>query len=332
MLGGVLLAAVAGGWFWLSGGRYVSSDNAYVHADLLLVSTDVAGVVQEIPVHEGQRVRAGDVLFRLDPAPFRFAVAGAEAKLRQTALSIEAMRQDYVRMQRDVAAQEAAVRLAQAQFDRYADLVRTSSVSRADYDQARFRLQQAQQQEAALRQQAQVQLARLGGNPDVAPQDHPEYQQAAAELDEARRRLERSVVRAPFDGVVTRVESLQPGQYLGAATPAFGLVGSDRVWVQVNPKETDLTWVKPGDPVTFTVDSYPGRTWHGTVASISPAAGGQFSVLPPQNTSGNWVKVVQRIPVRVRVQPDPDAPPLRAGMSVVATIDTGHRRTLADLF
>jgi membrane fusion protein (multidrug efflux system) len=332
MLLGVLVAAVVGGWAWLSGGRYVSSDNAYVRADLLLVSTDVSGVVQAIPVREGQQVRAGEVLFRLDPAPFRFAVAGAEAKLRQTALSIEAMKQDYLRMERDAAAQEAAVRLAQAQFDRYADLVRTSSVSRADFDQSRFRLDQAQQQLAALRQQAQVQLARLGGDPEIAPQNHPDFQQAAAELDEARRRLERAVVRAPFDAVVTRVESLQPGQYLEAGTPAFGLVGTGQVWVEVNPKETDLTWVKPGDPVTFTVDAYPGRNWRGVVDSISPATGAQFSVLPAQNTSGNWVKVVQRVPVRVRVEPEPDAPPLRAGMSVVARIDTGHRRTLADLF
>lgn len=332
MLAGVLLAALVGGWAWLTGGRYVSSDNAYVHADLLMVSTDVPGIVQEVPVREGQQVRAGQVLFRLDAAPFRFAVAAAEARLRQTDLAIEAMKQDYRRMLRDVAAQEAAVRLAQSRFDRYADLVRTNAVSRADYDQARFQLQQAEQQLEALRQQVQVQLARLGGNPEVAPEDHPDHQQAAAELAEARRRLERSVVRAPFDGVVTRVASLQPGQYLAAGTPAFGLVGTGQVWVEVNPKETELTWVKPGDPVSFTVDAYPGRTWHGVVETISPATGAQFSVLPPQNTSGNWVKVVQRVPVRVRVEPEADAPPLRAGMSVVATIDTGHQRTLADLF
>ncbi|MEO3474382.1 HlyD family secretion protein [Roseomonas sp. CAU 1739] len=332
MAAGVVAAIGAAGWGWLSGGRYVSSDNAYVHADLVLVSTDVAGIVRDVPVHEGQAVQAGEVLYRLDQQPFAIAVAGAEARLRQATLTIEAMRADLTRMQRDIAAQEAAVRLAQAQFERAQSLVSTSAVSRASYDDTRFHLQQAEQQLASLRQQAVVQQARLGGDPDQPVQSQPEVQQAQAALDEARRQLANSTVRAPFDGTVTRVEAVQPGLYLAAATPALGLVGSRNTWIEVNPKETDLTHVRPGDAVTFTVDAYPGRTWHGAVASISPATGAQFSVLPAQNTSGNWVKVVQRIPVRVQVDAEAAAPPLRAGMSVVATIDTGHRRSLSDLF
>ena len=332
MAAGVLAVLGVAGWMWLAGGRYVSSDNAYVHADMLMVSTDVAGIVRDVPVREGQAVKAGDVLYRLDPRPFEIAVAGAEARLRQAVLNIEAMRQDLTRMQRDVAAQEAAVDLAHAQFERAASLVTTNAVSRASYDDSRFRLQQAEQQLASLRQQVLVQQAKLGGDPDLPAERQPEVQQAQAALDEARRQLGHSTVRAPFDGVVTRVESVQPGLYLAAATPAMGLVGSGNVWVEVNPKETDLTHVRPGDAVTFTVDAYPGRAWRGTVASIAPATSAQFSVLPAQNSSGNWVKVVQRVPVRVQVQPEQGAPPLRAGMSVVASIDTGHRRSLADLF
>lgn len=332
MTAGVLAVLGVAGWMWLTGGRYVSSDNAYVHADLLMVSTDVAGIVRDVPVHEGQAVKAGDVLYRLDPRPFEIAVAGAEARLRQTVLTVEAMREDLVRMQRDVAAQEAAVDLAQAQFDRAARLVNTNAVSRASYDDARFRLRQAEQQLASLRQQVVVQQAKLGGHPETPAEGQPEVQQAQAALDEARRQLANSTVRAPFDGTATRVESVQPGLYLAAATPAMGLVGSGNVWVEVNPKETDLTHVRPGNPVTFTVDAYPGRTWRGRVASIAPATSAQFSVLPAQNSSGNWVKVVQRVPVRVQVEPEDGVPPLRAGMSVVASIDTGHRRSLADLF
>jgi membrane fusion protein (multidrug efflux system) len=332
MAAGVIAAIGAAGWGWLSGGRYVSSDNAYVHADLLMVSTDVAGIVRDVPVHEGQAVHAGEVLYRLDQQPFTIAVAGAEARLRQAILTVEAAREDILRMQRDIAAQEAAVRLAQAQFDRAQSLVATSAVSRASYDDTRFHLQQAEQQLGSLRQQLVVQQARLGGDPDQPIDRQPAVQQAQAALDEARRQLANSTVRAPFDGVVTRVESVQPGLYLAAAMPALGLVGSVNSWVEVNPKETDLTFVRAGNPVTFTVDAYPGRAWHGTVESISPATGAQFSVLPAQNTSGNWVKVVQRVPVRVSIAPDADAPPLRAGMSVVASIDTGHQRSLSDLF
>lgn len=329
---GILVAIGAAGWVWLTGGRYVSSDNAYVHADLLMVSTDVAGIVRDVPVHEGQAVKAGEVLYQLDPRPFEIAVAGAEARLREALLTVEAMRADLVRMDSDIAAQEAAVDLARAQYDRAASLVNTSAVSRASYDDTRFHLRQAEQELASLRQQAVVQRAKLGGDPDQPAERQPAVQQAQAALDEARRQLAHSTVRAPFDGIVTRVASVQPGLYLAAAAPAFGLVGTDDVWVEVNPKETDLTYVRPGDPVTFTVDAYPGRSWSGIVASIAPATGAQFSVLPAQNTSGNWVKVVQRVPIRVNVAPEAGAPPLRAGMSVVASIDTGHRRSLSDLF
>ncbi len=329
---GIVAAIGAASWGWLSGGRYVSSDNAYVHANLVLVSTDVAGIVRAVPVHEGEAVRAGDILYSLDQRPFEIAAAGAEARLQQATLTVGAMRQDLTRMQSDIAAQEAAVELARAQFERASSLVNSAAVSRASFDDARFGLQRAEQQLASLRQQAVVQRARLGGDPDQPVERQPEVQQAQAALDEARRQLANSTVRAPFAGIVTRVESVQPGLYLAAATPALGLVASDGAWVEINPKETDLTYVRPGNPVTFTVDAYPGRTWHGSIASISPATGAQFSVLPAQNTSGNWVKVVQRVPLRVQVAPDADAPPLRAGMSVVASIDTGHQRSLSDLF
>lgn len=332
MIGGIVIVAVISGIFWWVGGRYVSIDNAYVGANKLLVSTDVSGIVQDIAVREGQTVKTNDILFRLDPLPFQIALDRANAQLNQTKLTIEAMEQDYKRMQSDIAEQASQVKQAQAQFDRYSALIQDNNVSQANFDQARFALEAAQNSLQSLQQQAKSQLVKLGGSPDFPVTEHPQYKQVKADRDEAQRQLEHTTVRAPFDGVVTHTDSIQPGTYLAANTAAFGLVGDHGVWVDANPKETDLTYVKQGDPVTISVDTYPGRTWKGRVESISPASGASFSVLPAQNSSGNWVKVVQRIPVRISVDAAADDPILRTGMSVVVDIDTGHRRSLSELF
>ncbi len=332
MLGGILVVAVGSVVYWLQGGRYVSIDNAYVRAAKQTLSTDVSGVVAEVPVHEGQLVHKGDVLVRLDPQPFVIALAGAKASLTQVGLTMEAMKQDYQRMLRDISAKEAQVQLDQVVFDRRSNLVSRGDVSRSEYDAARFQLLSETRAVESLRLAAQVQVAKLGGKPDVDVTQTPEYLQAEAVVREARRKLDHSVITAPYTGVVTMVDSLQPGMYLIAGTAAFGMVSTEDVWVEANPKETQLTWVKPGDPVTVTVDTYPGHTWHGKVASIAPNSGSEFSVLPAQNSSGNWVKVVQRIPVRIHVDRTPDEPVLRSGMSVEASIDTKHTRKLSDLY
>lgn len=332
MLGGVLAVAVAALVYWVNGGRIVSIDNAYVRAAKLAVATDVSGIVQDVDVKEGEAVKRGQVLFRLDPRPFQIALDGAKANLAQVALSIDAMKRDYQRMLRDVQAKEAQVQSDQAAFDRYASLVKGGGVTRADYDDARFRLASNKAAVEALKEQALVQLARLGGHADADPASLPQYLEAKARVDEAQRQLDHTVVKAPFAGVVTQVEQIQPGQYLAAATAAFGLVSTERVWVEASPKETELTYVKPGDTVDVTVDTYPGRSWKGVVQSIAPNSGSEFSVLPAQNASGNWVKVVQRIPLRVQLERHPGDPELRAGMSVEVDIDTGHVRHFSDLF
>jgi membrane fusion protein, multidrug efflux system len=338
MLGGILVALVVAGTLWLRSGRWVSADDAYVRAAKLMVTTDVSGIVTSVDVHEGQLVKQGQVLFRVDPRQFQAALDSAKAQLAQVGLSVEAMKQDYQRMLKDIEAQQSQVQLDQANYDRYAALIRTDVVSKANYDQARFTLAADKNKLESLKQQAQVQLARLSGNPDLPVEEHPLYRQMQAQVDEAQRQLEHTTVRAPFDGIVTQVDSLQPGTYLVSQTAALtntgavALVSTDRVWVDANLKETDLTHVKPGDHAEISVDSYPGRTWAGTVKSISPGTGSEFSILPAQNASGNWVKVVQRVPVRVHIDYKPGDPILRAGMSVVVSIDTGHRRSLAELF
>jgi len=331
MLGGILVVAVASGAYWLNGGRYVSIDDSYVRAAKETIATDVSGIVAAVPVREGQRVKKGDILLKLDPRQFQIALDGAKANLGGIGSDLDAMKVDYQRMLREVEVKQALVQSDQASFDRYANLVKSGGVTRADYDNARFQLAANQQSVIALKTMAEVQLAKLGGNPYVDIHTMAAYRQAQARVDEAQRQLDHSVIYAPFDGVVTQVDTVQPGMYLAASTAAFGIISTDDVWVEANPKETELTWVKPGDPVVVTVDTYPGRSWKGVVASIAPNSGSEFSVLPAQNTSGNWVKVVQRIPVRIRVERKPGDPELRAGMSVETTIDTGHRRTLGDL-
>ncbi len=331
MIGGIVAVATVSFFYWLHGGRYVSIDNAYVRAAKVAVATDVSGTVTEVSVREGQVVRKGDVLFRINPRKFEIAVEGAKARMAEVALSLRAMKVDYQRMLRDIEAKQAQVQSDEAAYERYANLVRGGSVTRADYDEAKFRLAANRAVLASLKELAQVQLARLGGDPEVDVTTMPQYLLAKSQVDEAQRQLDDTVFTAPFNGVATQVESLQPGMYLASATPAFGLVSHERVWVEASPKETDLTHVKMGDPVTVTVDTYPGRTWTGVVESIAPASGAEFSVLPAQNASGNWVKVVQRIPLRVRVERKPGDPDLRAGMSVVVSIDTGHVRHVSDL-
>lgn len=338
MLGGIAVVALGAGYAWLTGGRYVSTDDAYVRADKLMVSTDVSGIVTDVDVKEGQQVNAGQVLFRVDPRQYEIALRNAQANLDETRLTLESMKVDYQRMASDIAAADATVQNDQATFDRYAVLVKdAAAVSRAAYDQARFTLETDRAKLDSIRQQASVLLAKLGGKADFDVGQHPLYLQARASLDEAQRQLDHATVRAPFAGTVTEVDSLQPGLYLVAATAALtnqgavGLISSEDMWVEANVKETDLTFLKAGDTVDVTIDAYPGHSWTGTVGSIAPASGAEFSVLPAQNASGNWVKVVQRVPVRILIKHEKDDPVLRAGMSAYVEIDTGHSRRLGDV-
>jgi membrane fusion protein (multidrug efflux system) len=321
------IALVFGGYSYVTGGQVMSTDDAYVQAERVGISTDVSGIVQDVDVKDNQRVEAGQLLYRLDPRQFQIALDNAKANLAQIALSIDAMKQDYKRMLSDVAAQQAQVDLDQTNFDRNAKLLKTATVSQAVFDQTRYTLDNDKSKLAALQQQAMVQLAKLGGNPDIAVTDHPQYRQAQAQVDEAQRQLDHTIVKAPFAGIVTNVPAIAPGKYLAASTTAFFLVDTDHVWIDATPKETELTYVRPGQPVTVTVDTYPDVGWHGVVESVSPAAAQEFQLLPAQNTSGNWVKVVQRVPMRVRLDAtDKKLPPLRAGMSVEVDVETGHAR------
>ncbi|HEY4252264.1 MAG TPA: HlyD family secretion protein [Roseomonas sp.] len=320
------VALVAGGYAYVTGGSVMSTENAYVHADMVGVSTDVSGIVKEIAVRENQTVAVGDVLFRLDDAPFRFALARAEAQIGIVTNDLNALKASYRDMQAQIGQAQVDVDYYIRDVERQRQLAARSVASEVTLEQSQRNLQSSRQKVASLTQQLAGIVANLAGNPDIAIEQHPRYVDAVAQRDEAARQLSHTVVRASIAGVVTNVPSLQPGQYLAAATPAFNLVATDHVWIDANPKETELTNVQPGQTVSVTVDTYPGATWHGTVDSIAPASAGSFALLPAQNTSGNWVKVVQRIPMRVRIETPAGLPQLRSGMSVVVSVDTGRPR------
>jgi membrane fusion protein (multidrug efflux system) len=323
------LALIAGGYWYVTGGRVMSTDNAYVEADKVGISTDVSGMVKEIDVKNNQHVEDGQVLFRLDDLPFRLALERADAQVGVVRNDLNALKANYRDMQAQIKQAQDDIGYYDREFRRQQDLAAKNIASQQTFDAAHRNLQNAHQKLASLNQQLAAIAANLNGDPDIPVEQHPRYRDAVAQRNEAARQLDHTVVKAPFAGIVTNVPSLAPGKYLQASMTAFYLVATDYVWVDSNPKETELTNVRPGQPVTVTVDTYPDEEWHGAVDSISPAAAQEFSLLPAQNTSGNWVKVVQRIPMRVRLDTsNKNLPPLRAGMSVEVNVDTEHQRGL----
>jgi membrane fusion protein, multidrug efflux system len=326
------LALVAALVFYLTGGRTISTDNAYVGAQKVLITPDISGKVSHVRVREGQRVVAGDDLFEIDPVPFRLAQQGAESKLESIRTQFANLKTNYQSLSRLVTFGQEGVDLKQRDVDRKTALAASRAGSQIDLDTAKSALLTAELELQLGQQQLSSTLNQLLGNPDLPIESFPPYQQAKAVLDQAQRDLDHTVVKAPIAGIATQVDNIQLGRYVMAGTPVFSVIDDGAPWVDANPKETDITWLRPGQKVDVEVDSFPGHTFHGTVASVSPGTGAQFAILPPQNANGNWVKVVQRVPVRIVFDAGQDLALLRAGMSVTVDIDTGRRRSLAALF
>lgn len=324
------IALIVGGYYYVIGGQVMSTDNAYIQAQSLGVSTDVSGTVDEIDVHKNQAVKKGDVLFRLRPASFETALAAAQAQLGTVRNQVLTLQASYQQSLSQIDQAQADIPYYEAAFQRQQDLLKTSTASKASFDSAQHDLVAARQKVSVAKATAQATLAQLGGDANQPVEKNPFYLQAQSAVDDAERNLADATVKAPFDGIVTNVDALQVGKYLPASQPAFSLISATDLWIEAEPKETELTYVRPGQTATISVDTYPGAVWHGTVASISPASSSSFSLLPAQNTTGNWVKVVQRIPMRVTVDDLAGKPPLRGGMSVVVDVDTGHARGLPD--
>jgi membrane fusion protein (multidrug efflux system) len=304
----------------------VSTDNAYVGAQKVLITPDVSGKVISVTVREGQRVNAGDELFALDPQPYRLALEAAQAKLAAVGTDYNNLKSNLVSLNKLAELAQKNVELKQRDVDRKTKLVTTQAGSPADVDTAQAGLVTAQLQAQFTLQQRNNSLNQLLGNPELPIDQFPAYAQARAALDQAQRDLDHAVLRAPIAGIATQVDNIQLGRFVTAAAPVFSIVDDASPWVDANPKETDITYLRAGQKVTIDVDTFPDKSFRGTVAAVSPGTGAQFSILPPQNASGNWVKVVQRVPVRVVFDRGQDLRLLRAGMSANVSIDTGHSR------
>ncbi len=321
-----LLVLAVGGWFYLTSGRYQSTDDAYTQAATVSISANVAGRISEVDVHDNEHVHRGSVLFRIDDAPFRIAVSDAEARVASARLQIASLKSTYRQRQVDLRSALDSQAFEQREFDRESRLLRAGIASQAQFDQAAHALDVARQQVASVRQQIGVAIANLGGDPDILPDRHPLVEQALAALARAQLDLSYTVVAAPQDGIVTKVEQLQVGDYIVASAPLFALVSTDDVWIEANFKEVQLARMQPGDTATVKIDRYPGRSFAARVVSVSPSTGSQFSLLPPENATGNWVKVVQRVPVRLQFARSDTAAALGgdlpAGLSADVTVDT----------
>jgi membrane fusion protein (multidrug efflux system) len=329
MLGPLVVLAVAG-YVYLTGGRYVDTENAYIRARKVAVSAQISGPIVAVNVKENQAVKKGEPLFSIDPEPFRVAVQRAEAQMVKSQHELLALKASYRQKQEQLRVAHANLVYARSEFDRQTNLVKKKIISASKYDEAKRNYDVAQRNYDALRFEVTQILASLAGDPNLPRDRFPAYLSAKAEWEKAALELRYTLVRAPFDGYASKVP--EPGEYVRAGTPVMSVVDGTGMWIEANFRETDLTHVRPGQKVTISVDTYPGHNWTGHVASISRASVSEFSVLPAQNASGNWVKVVQRIPVRIAIDHKASDPPLRAGMSTAVEIDTQHRRFNFSLF
>jgi membrane fusion protein (multidrug efflux system) len=322
LLGPLLIAGVAL-VAWLSGGRYVYTDNAYLKADMVGIGPRVAGTVTVVEARSNAAVREGDLLFAVDRAPLEVALARAEAALAAARAEVESQRATLARRRAEVAAVRVALAQAEREAARLEPLLSRGVVPRSTYDRAVYEVGAAREQHVAAERAVGEAQAALGAALDGPVDAHPRVQVAAADLERARLDLRYAEVRAPGTGTLATV-TLHVGEHVEPGEPVLHVVAGERPWIEANLKETQLAQLAPGQLATVELDSYPGVTWRARVDSIGPAAGAEFAVLPPENASGNWVKIVQRVPVRLVFEPTGNPPlPLRAGTSVEVTIDTG---------
>ncbi|MGB6638428.1 MAG: HlyD family secretion protein [Bradyrhizobium sp.] len=328
-----LVAVIGGIVFYLNGGRYVGTDDTYVGAQKVLITPDISGRIDKVVVKEGQLVHKGDVLFEIDPVPIRLAVDRAKAAVEQAKTSYTNLGANIKIYDQMAELMQQTIDLKQRDVDRKSTLAKSSYGSQLDLDNASTASLTARAELAFVQQQRSSSLTQLLGNPELKLEDFPPYYQAQATLAQAQRDLDHTEMRAPIDGIATLVDQIQLGRFVVAGSPVFTVIDVAKPWVDSNLKESDLTHVAVGQPVEIDVDAFPDHMFKGSVGSLSPGTGAQFAILPPQNATGNFVKVVQRIPVRIYFdQGDPFVKKLKAGMSAYATIDTGHKRTLAGLF
>jgi membrane fusion protein (multidrug efflux system) len=314
---------------WLSSGRYISTDNAYVKGDRAQIAPELSGIIVEVPVQENQHVSRGQLLFKLDDQSYRLSLAKIDAEIETTRADIRGLRAQWRTKREEIKAAQSQLNYAQQEFERQSDLADKKIASQQKLQETRMGLDVARQRISAAQEDLQRIEAQLAGDPKIRTDDHPRVKQMVAARDEALLQLRRTTIESPLDGIVSKRPV--PGSYATAGVPVMVVVADTDLWIEANFKETELTLVRPGQTAIVKVDTYPDAECTGKVASIAQATGAEFAVLPPQNASGNWVKVVQRIPVRVAVTCREGDPPLRVGMSTTVEIDTGHARSIGSL-
>jgi membrane fusion protein (multidrug efflux system) len=332
LLVGVPAMALAGGLvLWLQGGRFEETENAYVKAHMIAVTADVSGRVVEVGVRDNEPVAAGALLFRIDPAPFQLTVARAEAEMAVVRTAVEGLRGEYRVALADAAEAEERIGFLERQLERQAKLKERGMGIEATFDEARHNLEAARRRLESAREKSARVLAALSGDAKLPVEAHPSFVVARAARDSGRDELARVRIVAPAAGIISNMR-LQVGERVERGVPVFSLIESRPMWIEANFKETQLTHMREGQEVTVVADAYPEARWRGRVSTIAPATKAEFALLPAQNSSGNWVKVVQRVPVLINLDSPPDGQtPLRAGMTVSARVDTGHVRTLSAL-
>lgn len=327
-----LAIVLGGGYLWLTGGRFVSTDNAYLEQNRVSITADQSGRIVDVAVRENQAVKKGDLLFKIDPQPYQIALDQADAAVAAARLQVEQLRSTWQQAVAEEKSAEETLDYQQKVFARQQDLLKRGVSSNADFDAAENNLRNAEQALALAKEKVSGALTALGGNPDIPTDQHPSVMQAQAARASAALALEQTAVYAPADGVVSQTDRLRVGQYVTnpamAPTVLMTLVETSTAYVEANFKETDLTHMRVGQPATITFDAYPDQTFQAEVESIDAGTGSAFSLLPAQNASGNWVKVVQRVPVRLKIDGDLDIAAVPAGLSASVDVDTGHRRTL----
>ena len=323
----IILAAVGVGEY-LAEAPYVSTDDAFVRAAKDSINARVSGQVVEIAVGDNQRVRRGQLLFRIDPEPYQIAIDQAEADLGNARLQIEGLKTKYRQQLAELESSKDSATFYEHEYDRKKALVASDFTSRAAYERAETDFKVARQTVASIEQQIANTVVALNGDPDIDADRHPTVRAAKARLDRAHLDLSYAAVLAPDDGIVTKVEDLQVGDYVNPGAAVFSLLSSRHIWIEANFRETGLTHMRPGQAATIDVDAYPDRSFKAHIVSMSPGTGSDFAVLPPENATGNWVKVVQRLPVRLELDEVGADQPLFSGVSVTARVDTGYRRTL----
>ncbi len=325
MIGGSLVIVAIAAFLYFASARNESTNDAYVNAARVAISTNVPGRVVELNVHDNQRVKRGTVLFRLDDRPFQLAAAQARAKLSNARLQIESTKALYGQRQSELRSAQDTFAYEDRESARQKRLLASGISSQAQVDRAVHARDSAAQAVGAAQQQIASVVANLGGDPSIDPNKHPSVEQAQAELDRALLDLSYTTVTAPDDGVVTQVERLQVGDYVSAASAVFALVSTHDLWIEANFKEVQLSKMRAGQPATVKIDTYGDRTFKAHIVSLSPGTGSQFSVLPAQNATGNWVKVVQRLAVRVEIDDGDRKHPLYAGLSATVKVDTHNQ-------